>query len=640
MRLRAFFLLVLLLSLVSTRGVAQCQNTPNSGACFKVYDAATRQEVTALCAGQRFRLRDCSGRPLDPEKVYYQLGTATLCTGFQPGDTLTTRTAPATAGQLVITQNTNSSAGTGIIFSRTFTVYATPAPTFTVQACAPGTVQVALTDRTYDRFTVQIGADPAQNVAAGTTANYPVPAGSSSVTVRGSYAVTGLCMGTATQPLPTLPAPVAPQLTSLTGLNAGVQFTFAGLQNQYQYVLEVADAAQPGGFRQVAKVPASTTTYVAPSAPASGCFRLRLTDACASVGAKYVSATGCAVQLAASAAAGRNELRWTTGGAPASFQISRNGQLITQLNGSATNYVDADVLCGSDYTYRVVAITGAVTATSNEVSVRAVTGSPPPKPTLTASFDLRNRVVLTASPSPAGSQATFRREQNTTTVELGTAPATLRDSTLALSTEQPACYTALLRDACGQTSAPSAAACPVILTALEQEAAGQYAVALRWTALDGGRTGARYQLLLLASDGQVLRSQPVNGLEVLDLAPPADRQVLRYRVEATTSAGVVSYSNVVQIVRRVRVTVPTAFTPNGDGLNDVLEVKGQFLTKYLFILRDRNGQEVFRGTSRQDKWDGRIRGAAPVPGVYVYRFETTDETGQPVVQNGSVTLLR
>lgn len=640
MRLRASFLLVLLLSLVSVRGVAQCQNTPNSGACFKVYDAATRQEVTALCAGQRFRLRDCSGRPLDPEKVYYQLGTATLCTGFQPGDTLTTRTAPATAGQVVITQNTNSSAGTGIIFSRTFNVYATPPPAFTVQACAPGTVQVSLTDRTYDRFTVQIGTGPAQNVAAGTTANYPVPAGATSVTVRGRYAAAGLCTGTATQPLPTLPAPAAPQLTSLTALSTGVQLTFAGLQNHYQYVLEVADGAQPGGFRQVADVPASSTSYVAATAPAGGCFRLRLTDACASVGAKYVSATGCAVQLTASAAAGRNELRWTTGGSPASFQISRNGQIITQLNGSATTYIDADVLCGSDYTYRVVAVAGAVTSTSNEVRLRAVTGPPPPLPTLTASFDLRNRVVLTATPSPAGSQATFRREQNAATVELGTAPATLRDSTLTIAADQPACYVALLRDACGQTSPPSAPACPVILTALEQEIAGQYAVALRWTALDGGQPDVRYQLLLLAPDGQVLRSQSVNGLEVLDLAPPADRQVLRYRVEATTSTGRVSYSNVVPVVRRLRAVVPTAFTPNGDGLNDVLEVKGQFLTRYLFILRDRNGQEVFRGTSRQDKWDGRIRGAGPVPGVYVYRFEATDETGQLVVQNGSVTLLR
>ncbi|MCR5889682.1 gliding motility-associated C-terminal domain-containing protein [Hymenobacter sp. J193] len=637
MKLRAFLLLIFTLGLALSQAQAQCRDTPGSGACFRVFDEATRQEVTALCAGQRIRLRDCSGRPLDPKKTYYQFGSTTLCSGF--ADTTTTRTVPATPGLLVISQNTNSSAGTGIIFSRQLTVYATPAPSFSVTSCAPGRVQVAITDRTYDRFTVQIGSGPAQAVAAGTTASYAVPAGATTVRVRGSYAAAGLCSAEASQPLPTLPAPIAPQLLSLTTQNNGLQFTFGGLQVQYQYVLETADATQPGGYRRVAEVPGSSSTYTLTS-PTTGCFRLRLTDACESVGARYVSAEGCAVQLTAAAAPGRNELRWTIGNSPVSFEVSRDGQVVARLAGSARSYTDASVVCGSEYAYRITAVNSPVTATSSEIRVRAVTGPPPPTPTLTASFDLRNRVVLTAEPAPAGSQATFSREQDNATVVLGTTQGTLRDSALTISPELPPCYTARLQDGCGQTSGPSAAACPVILTAREQETAGQSAVALQWTPLDAGRTTARYRLLLLAADGQVLRAQPVNGLETLDLTPPADRQVLRYRLEATTGSGTVSYSNLVTLVRPLRLVLPTAFTPNGDGLNDVLEVKGRFLTNYVLILRDRNGREVFRSTSRRETWDGRVNGAAPVPGVYVFRFEATDETGRVIVQNGSVTLLR
>ena len=88
------------------------------------------------------------------------------------------------------------------------------------------------------------------------------------------------------------------------------------------------------------------------------------------------------------------------------------------------------------------------------------------------------------------------------------------------------------------------------------------------------------------------------------------------------------------------ITMPTAFTPNGDGLNDVLEVKGRFLGNYTFVVVDRNGQEVFRGTRRSDAWDGRIGGRAPVLGSYVWRFQQTSDDGQPFVRSGAVTILR
>ena len=87
-------------------------------------------------------------------------------------------------------------------------------------------------------------------------------------------------------------------------------------------------------------------------------------------------------------------------------------------------------------------------------------------------------------------------------------------------------------------------------------------------------------------------------------------------------------------------TIPNAFTPNGDGLNDVLEVKGRFLGNYTFVVVDRNGQEVFRGTQRSDVWDGRIAGHAPVLGSYVWRFQQTSDDGQPFVRSGTVTILK
>jgi gliding motility-associated-like protein len=135
----------------------------------------------------------------------------------------------------------------------------------------------------------------------------------------------------------------------------------------------------------------------------------------------------------------------------------------------------------------------------------------------------------------------------------------------------------------------------------------------------------------------------VTGTTYTDLAPPGDRQVARYRLQisgAGLPAGTFSYSNRATVTRRLTITIPTAFTPNNDGLNDVLEVKGKYLNNYTFVVVDRNGQEVFRGTQRNETWDGTIKGHTPVLGSYVWRFQQNNEDGEPFSATGTVTILK
>ena len=208
----------------------------------------------------------------------------------------------------------------------------------------------------------------------------------------------------------------------------------------------------------------------------------------------------------------------------------------------------------------------------------------------------------------------------------------------------PPCYTVRLVDVCGNVSPASPATCPAILSASAADPDGSTA-ALSWTAFIGPdpTIPATYTLQRLAADGSVLSTVAVAGTSYTDLAPPTDRQVLRYRLQiggAGLPAGTFSFSNLASVTRQFTLAIPTAFTPNGDGLNDVLEVKGKYLSNYTFVVVDRNGQQVFRGSQRSETWDGTINGHAPVPGAYVWRFQQNNEDGKPFSATGSVTILK
>jgi len=103
-----------------------------------------------------------------------------------------------------------------------------------------------------------------------------------------------------------------------------------------------------------------------------------------------------------------------------------------------------------------------------------------------------------------------------------------------------------------------------------------------------------------------------------------------------------SVSKIVRILNSCFIAVPTAFTPNGDGLNDFLFPYNALKAKDLeFSVYNRWGQLVFTTKDWQRKWDGKINGMPQPTGVYVWylRYTHTD-TGEKVLQKGTTTLIR
>lgn len=88
------------------------------------------------------------------------------------------------------------------------------------------------------------------------------------------------------------------------------------------------------------------------------------------------------------------------------------------------------------------------------------------------------------------------------------------------------------------------------------------------------------------------------------------------------------------------VFVADAFTPNGDGINDVLHVKTQGVKELNFRIYDRWGNLVFESNHVDDGWDGTIRGRNANPGVYIYVVQSKNINNERGTQQGNVTLVR
>lgn len=88
------------------------------------------------------------------------------------------------------------------------------------------------------------------------------------------------------------------------------------------------------------------------------------------------------------------------------------------------------------------------------------------------------------------------------------------------------------------------------------------------------------------------------------------------------------------------VYVPNAFSPNGDGENEILYVRGPNIASMEFKIFDRWGELVFETQDRSVGWNGEFRGKAMDPDVYDYYLRVVCIDGYESIIKGNITLLR
>ena len=148
----------------------------------------------------------------------------------------------------------------------------------------------------------------------------------------------------------------------------------------------------------------------------------------------------------------------------------------------------------------------------------------------------------------------------------------------------------------------------------------QFAVDYQWDFGDGGSSGEENPIHRFASEGEYLVT--LTAWDANFACPDTTSLMLR-------------------VVYDGALFIPNAFSPNGDGNNDVFYFFGEGIQEFEVHIFDRWGRKVAVLNSPSDGWDGSLPGGGKAPeGVYVYLMEGVLNNGADLRRGGSITLLR
>ena len=117
---------------------------------------------------------------------------------------------------------------------------------------------------------------------------------------------------------------------------------------------------------------------------------------------------------------------------------------------------------------------------------------------------------------------------------------------------------------------------------------------------------------------------------------------MTYVLTATDAAGCLAINGVhIKVYVGPEIYVPTAFTPGGDGVNDMLRAIPVGIKEFrYFRIYNRWGQLLFTTSNAKTGWDGRVGGAEQSTGVFVWMAAGVDYKGNLISKKGTVTLIR
>jgi gliding motility-associated-like protein len=243
--------------------------------------------------------------------------------------------------------------------------------------------------------------------------------------------------------------------------------------------------------------------------------------------------------------------------------------------------------------------------------------------------------ALTANTTNTPTGCTVNKGTATATPVNGTAPYTFLwnngQTTPTITGLAAGSYTVTITDANG---------CIAITTATINKEAGPVAavVATPSTIILGNQTQ------LTASGGGTYFWSPPTGLSCTNCSNPIATPTITtdYCVQVTDGNGCIDSAC---LTVRVEIPcdelfVPTAFSPNNDGQNELLCVRGNCVQTIYFSIYNRWGEKVFETDDQKMCWDGTYNGKLENTAVFVYTLNVTLTNGEKISKKGTINLIR
>jgi gliding motility-associated-like protein len=165
-------------------------------------------------------------------------------------------------------------------------------------------------------------------------------------------------------------------------------------------------------------------------------------------------------------------------------------------------------------------------------------------------------------------------------------------------------------------------------------------------------TGTTHTFTPTTKKGPVVswKWSPGDNLNCVDCETPTAevKKNMTYHATVANDLGCIAVDSVKirTICEGSQVFIPNAFTPDGDGVNDILLVRGKGIAMIRsFRIYSRWGELVFERRNFQPNdpnygWDGKIKGATGAPEVYVYTAEVICDNDAIYTYKGNTTLLK
>jgi gliding motility-associated-like protein len=391
----------------------------------------------------------------------------------------------------------------------------------------------------------------------------------------------------------------------------------------------------------------------------SYCYKLQVVDLCGLRSSLDSSRKHCTIELQASPGIDIATLVWNPYIGWDSvmrydvYRVSNYDTALVQFVGSVpggvTMYVDSSVVCYEDYCYRVRAWElggyGEVSwsDTSCALPIHIPNNFPMHICAATVVSDTFVELQWDAPLTPRPQMIFIEKsDDGQNWVQIATLPPTAltyTDTDVNVH-EQSYYYRISLLDSCGDIGPWSNLGRTIFL-----EGENRTLPFLEWNPYEEWAGGVRsYDLEVFNELTQAW--QPVTSIAGVSNAYEdnltfLDQPFYCYRLYGNENGGSCrSLSNETCVPVGPRLFAPNAFSPNGDGLNDLFELKGIYIADYHFMLFDRWGALIYESFSLDDHWNGTWRKKPCQEGVYVWRVDARGFDGTVIDMRGTCTLIR